>query len=209
MANPSRFLDYKVQMSKTYYDVLGVPSTASFQEIRYAYKKLAAKYHPDRADPALGDTTERMIEINLAYETLSNDILRRAYDLSLKEESVRSRTEERASNNADSSRHCSSDKDTKQERTNQSQEHVHQNTKVHKSHTVNKVYRINWTLLFEILIIIFVLVSFIGLGIVGYQNQKNVQSIPEHAKSQITSDDNEIPLVPTQQPIESFREVPF
>lgn len=170
---------------------------------------MAAKYHPDRADPALGDTTERMIEINLAYETLSNDMLRRAYDFSLKEERVRSQNEERATNYSDTARHRSSDKDKKQERTNQSQEHVHQNTKVHEPHTVNKVWRINWTLLFESVIILFVLVVFIGLGIVGYQSQTNVEFIPEQAKSQITSDDNEIPLVPTPQPIESFREVPF
>ena len=56
------------------YQVLGVPNTASDEEIKKAYRNLARKYHPDNYhDNPLADLAqERMKEINEAYETIQN-----------------------------------------------------------------------------------------------------------------------------------------
>ncbi|MEW5805229.1 MAG: DnaJ domain-containing protein [Patescibacteria group bacterium] len=61
---------------KDYYKILGVSETASIEEIKKAYRKLAHQYHPDRAD---GNET-KFKEINEAYQTLSNQEKRRQYD---------------------------------------------------------------------------------------------------------------------------------
>lgn len=63
-----------------YYAVLQVSPDAEPEVIDAAYKKLAAKYHPDVSrDPR---ATERMVRINAAYEVLSTPALRAAYDAS-------------------------------------------------------------------------------------------------------------------------------
>lgn len=56
------------------YQVLGVPSTASDEEVKKAYRNLARKYHPDNYhDNPLADLAqERMKEINEAYETIQS-----------------------------------------------------------------------------------------------------------------------------------------
>ena len=66
-------------MSKRdYYEVLGVQRNASSAEIKKAYKRLAAKYHPDR-NPAKS-AEEKFKEANEAYEILSDDEKRARYD---------------------------------------------------------------------------------------------------------------------------------
>lgn len=62
-----------------YYAVLGLNSSASPQEIREAYRKLAFQYHPDRNkdDP---QSTEKMKAINEAYATLSDPAKKADYD---------------------------------------------------------------------------------------------------------------------------------
>ncbi len=62
---------------RDYYEVLGVPRSASEQEIKKAFRKLAMKYHPDVA--TTGDEN-RFKEINEAYEILSEPSKREAYD---------------------------------------------------------------------------------------------------------------------------------
>jgi DnaJ-class molecular chaperone len=65
---------------KDYYEVLGIDSNASQQEIKDTYRKLALQYHPDRNkdDPS---ATDKMKTINEAYATLSDPAKRREYDL--------------------------------------------------------------------------------------------------------------------------------
>ena len=55
------------------YEVLGVSETASDEEIKAAYRKLAKKYHPDNyTDSPLADVAEqKMKEINEAYDTIN------------------------------------------------------------------------------------------------------------------------------------------
>lgn len=67
-----------------YYDVLGVSKNADPAVIRAAYKVMVQKYHPDKFSGLGGD--EKIVEINLAFETLSDSTLRRAYDDSLQGE---------------------------------------------------------------------------------------------------------------------------
>ncbi len=63
-------------MTKNYYDVLGVDKNASKEDIKKAFYKLAAKYHPDKKD---GDEA-KFKEVNEAYQTLSDEKKRREYD---------------------------------------------------------------------------------------------------------------------------------
>ena len=65
---------------KDYYYILGSPKTASIEEIKKAYKKLALKFHPDQNG---GDKffEERFKDIQEAYEILSDVDKRKQYDL--------------------------------------------------------------------------------------------------------------------------------
>lgn len=59
-----------------YYETLGVPKTASSDEIKQSYRKLARENHPDK-----GGDKERFQNIQSAYEVLSDDNKRREYDM--------------------------------------------------------------------------------------------------------------------------------
>ncbi|NMP23002.1 molecular chaperone DnaJ [Sulfobacillus harzensis] len=64
---------------RDYYEVLGVERGASGEEIKRAFRKLAAKYHPD-ANPGDSQAEERFKEINEAYQILSDPEKRARYD---------------------------------------------------------------------------------------------------------------------------------
>ncbi len=64
---------------KDYYAILGVSKSASQEEIKKAYRKLALKYHPDK-NPDDPDAEERFKEINEAYAVLSDPEQRARYD---------------------------------------------------------------------------------------------------------------------------------
>jgi DnaJ-class molecular chaperone len=66
-------------MARDYYDVLGVPRSASDKEVRQAFRRLARKYHPD-VNPGDAKAEERFKEINRAYEVLSDADKRKKYD---------------------------------------------------------------------------------------------------------------------------------
>ncbi|KZW03145.1 DnaJ-domain-containing protein [Exidia glandulosa HHB12029] len=66
-------------LDMTYYDLLGVPVSATTDDIKKAYRRLAIKFHPDknRDDP---DAEEKFKMIAIAYQTLSDADLRRKYN---------------------------------------------------------------------------------------------------------------------------------
>lgn len=66
---------------RTLYQILGVKTRASLEEVRKAYRKLAREYHPDiNPEPAAHD---RMAQINAAFEVLGDPVRRSEYDASL------------------------------------------------------------------------------------------------------------------------------
>lgn len=64
---------------KDYYKILGVLKTASTDEIKKAYRKLAREYHPDKTG---GDEKKNRVflDVNEAYEVLGNEDKRKNYD---------------------------------------------------------------------------------------------------------------------------------
>jgi curved DNA-binding protein CbpA len=67
---------------KNYYEILGVSSNSTKDEIKSAYKKLAVKFHPDKNDGSLF-FEEMFKKIQEAYENLSEDYKRKKHDFEL------------------------------------------------------------------------------------------------------------------------------
>ncbi|WP_116963052.1 molecular chaperone DnaJ [Fastidiosibacter lacustris] len=66
-------------MPRDYYEILGVSKSATEQELKRAYRKMAMKYHPDR-NPNDKDAETKFKEASEAYEILSDPQKRAAYD---------------------------------------------------------------------------------------------------------------------------------
>ena len=66
-------------MMQDYYQILGIPSTATQAEIKAAYRSLALRYHPDR-NPEGVDIFK---DINEAYSVLKDELKKRQYDSGL------------------------------------------------------------------------------------------------------------------------------
>lgn len=61
------------------YEIIGVPRTASMEEIKKAYRRLAKKYHPD-VNPGNRSAEEKFKEVTAAFEVLSDEKRRKLYD---------------------------------------------------------------------------------------------------------------------------------
>jgi len=64
-----------------YYEILGIPRDATQGEIKKKFRELAKKTHPDKTKE---DSEEEMVELNKAYEVLSDEQSRKKYDRYLK-----------------------------------------------------------------------------------------------------------------------------
>lgn len=73
-----------------YYEILGVNRNATAQEIKKAYRQLAKKWHPDLNRDNVEVAGKKMREINVAYDTLSNEVSRIDYDKKLDAEAAKS-----------------------------------------------------------------------------------------------------------------------
>lgn len=62
------------------YEVLGLPKTATIEEVKKAYKKLAIKWHPDKNPNNKEQAKEKFREISEAYEILSDPEKKSSYD---------------------------------------------------------------------------------------------------------------------------------
>ena len=65
---------------RDYYEVLGVSKTATEDELKKAYRKLAKKYHPDANPDNKEEAEAKFKEVNEAYEVLSDPKKRQMYD---------------------------------------------------------------------------------------------------------------------------------
>jgi hypothetical protein len=65
---------------RTHYDVLGVPPSASADDVKRAYHRRAREHHPDVQVGASGDP---MVEVNAAWAVLGDPVRRRTYDREL------------------------------------------------------------------------------------------------------------------------------
>lgn len=69
------------QTKTCYYEIMELPKSATTEEIKKAYKKLAIKWHPDKNPDNKEAATEKFRDISEAYEILSDEEKRKKYDL--------------------------------------------------------------------------------------------------------------------------------
>ena len=81
----ANLVELEAYLHMNYYEVLGVKNTATEEEIKKVYRKLAAKHHPDQ-NQNNPKAKERFISISKAYETLGDTKKRKEYDKSLNDQ---------------------------------------------------------------------------------------------------------------------------
>lgn len=64
----------------SYYDILGIDTNASKEEVRSAYRRLALLFHPDKCQEGQAHDATRFLKIKEAYEVLSDDFKKNVYD---------------------------------------------------------------------------------------------------------------------------------
>ena len=64
---------------RDYYQILRVRDDATAEEIKTSYRRLALRLHPDRNDQA--NAMDKFLEVQQAYEVLSDPVRKRQYDL--------------------------------------------------------------------------------------------------------------------------------
>jgi len=79
-------------MSESFYNILGVPETASKDDIKKAYRSLSLKLHPDR-NPNNLEAVGKFQKINEAYETLGDEEKKAEYDMMNKNPFLRMATQ--------------------------------------------------------------------------------------------------------------------
>lgn len=78
------FLAESEAAAVSFYELLGISESGTLPEIKQAYKSLARKYHPDVSPPGrVKEYTRRFIQVQEAYETLSDPYRRALYDRDL------------------------------------------------------------------------------------------------------------------------------
>lgn len=63
-----------------FYELLGIPATASHEDVKRAYRRLALKWHPDKNPENSSEASEMFRQISEAYEVLSDPDKRLQYD---------------------------------------------------------------------------------------------------------------------------------
>ncbi|ESQ44340.1 hypothetical protein EUTSA_v10006378mg [Eutrema salsugineum] len=76
----------KIKSKKDYYEILGLESNCSVDDVRKAYRKLSLKVHPDK-NPAPG-SEEAFKSVSKAFQCLSNEEARKKYDVSGSDEPI-------------------------------------------------------------------------------------------------------------------------
>ncbi|CAK5278241.1 unnamed protein product, partial [Mycena citricolor] len=74
-----RFGTQEKPLETGYYDILGITPTATTDDVKKAYRRMAIKHHPDK-NPDDPHAEERFKEIAIAYQTLSDEALRKKYN---------------------------------------------------------------------------------------------------------------------------------
>lgn len=70
----------RIYSGEDFYKILEVNKNAELKEIKSSYRKLSAKYHPDK-NPGNKEAQEKFIKINKAYETLTDPEKKKIYDI--------------------------------------------------------------------------------------------------------------------------------
>ena len=180
---------------KNYYIILEVKSTATFDEIKSAYRILAKKYHPDKN---IGNKAaeEYFKEVQQAYTVLSNPEKRKKYDLKV---SYGSRTQPQQKSNSGGPQYTGNAYQFAQQQAQYKQKQTFAQTKNHSS-TEKVTEKENWQILVSVGIAM-VLLYFI----ISYSTEKTTPQLTTSlAKERIEKKNVEATTENTERPIVNY-----